>query len=116
MGRYPRTSAISRPVSLHTNITNMLTYTLLASLLLNLAFSQDAFQKCCGDRKLYYKGECYSPLTQGPCGEGQWLIMERGGQEWDCKRTYLSLPFGLISDKTTPQDPVWADCTSGPSY
>ena len=47
--------------------------------------------------------------------------------DWDCKvrqelgdspvssdisfqRTYLSLPFGLISNKTTPQDPVWADC------
>jgi len=29
--------------------------------------------------------------------------------EWECKRTYLSLPFGYISDKTT-QDPVWKDC------
>merc|ERR1711884_651447 len=125
-------------------------------LLISFAQAQDKFQKCCGDRKLYHKGECYSPLTQGPCNRGEWLVMEKGGEEgvcrqtpcespiqflkngecifsvdltkrgllcssplrpwysvygdWDCKRTYLSLPFGLISDKTTPQDPVWADC------
>ena len=29
--------------------------------------------------------------------------------EWECKKTYLSLPFGSISDKTT-QDDVWKDC------
>ena len=29
--------------------------------------------------------------------------------EWDCRKAYLSLPFGSISDKTT-QDSVWKDC------
>ena len=32
------------------------------------------------------------------------------------QRIYLSLPFGLISDKTTPQDPVWAECRSSPNF
>ena len=26
------------------------------------------------------------------------------------QRVYLSLPFGLISDKTSPRDPVWEEC------
>ena len=143
-------------------------------------------------------GDCYTPLSQGPCQEGEWLIMKKGGEEgvcsktpcdspiqvkyceqrliqeaeqkrqnvskvaketrkslrllfiiflfqflkngecifgvdlarrsqlcssgkrpwysvygdWNCQTVYLSLPFGLISDKTTPQDPVWAKCKS----
>merc|ERR1711953_51931 len=64
--------------------------------------TEDKFQKCCGERKLYFRGDCYSPLQQRP-----WYSVYG---EWNCQRVYLSLPFGLISDKTSPRDPVWEDC------
>ena len=54
---------------------------------------QDKFQKCCGERKLYFKGECYTPLSQGPCKDGEWLIMEKGGDEGVCKKTPCESPI-----------------------
>ena len=60
------------------------------------------------------KGECIfgvDLLRRGQlCGGDQRPWYSVYG-EWECKRTYLSLPFGSISDKTT-QDPVWQDCKS----
>ena len=50
-------------------------------LMLVPCMAQDKFQKCCGEKRLYFEkdGECYLPLQQGPCGAGEWVIMERGG-------------------------------------
>ena len=56
-------------------------------------FVQDKFQKCCGERKLYFRGDCYSPLQRGPCEEGQWLIMEKGNEEGVCKKMPCESPI-----------------------
>ena len=56
-------------------------------------FVQDKFQKCCGERKLYFQGDCYSPLQQGPCGAGEWLIMEKGREEGVCKKMPCESPI-----------------------
>ena len=56
-------------------------------------FVQDKFQKCCGERKLYFQGDCYSPLQQGPCGPGEWLIMEKGREEGVCKKMPCESPI-----------------------
>ena len=56
-------------------------------------FVQDKFQKCCGERKLYFRGDCYSPLQRGPCGDGQWLIMEKGREEGVCKKMPCESPI-----------------------
>merc|ERR1711918_293131 len=58
-----------------------------------IAYCQDKFQKCCGERKLYFEGDCHTPLQQGPCGEGEWLIMERGRQEGPARRLPASLRY-----------------------
>ena len=42
-------------------------------------------------------GECFSPLTQGPCQRGEWLIMEKGGEEGVCRQTPCESPIRVRS-------------------
>ena len=65
---------------------------------LGVAYTQDKFQKCCGERKLYFQGECYSALQQGPCREGEWLVMERGRQEGSCQNTPCESPIQFLKN------------------
>ena len=51
---------------------------------------------CCAD-SIYHLflcvGDCYTPLSQGPCQEGEWLIMKKGGEEGVCSKTPCDSPI-----------------------
>ena len=45
---------------------------------------------------MYYKGDCFSPLQQGPCREGEWLVMER--EEGVCKKMPCESPIQFLKN------------------
>ncbi|XP_050423769.1 uncharacterized protein LOC126835315 [Adelges cooleyi] len=37
------------------------------------------YQKCLTKKKVFYKNNCWELLTRGPCGKGQWLVIDPDG-------------------------------------
>eukprot|EP00092_Neocalanus_flemingeri_P021304 GFUD01023089.1.p1 GENE.GFUD01023089.1~~GFUD01023089.1.p1 ORF type:complete len:151 (-),score=42.80 GFUD01023089.1:78-530(-) len=83
-------------------INKQLTKSLLVlSLVIVLCLGQDQFQQCCKNRRLYYggDGQCYLPLQQGPCEQGEWIIMEKGGSGLGiCRKTPCESNIEFLKD------------------
>merc|ERR1719474_1566196 len=50
-------------------------------------------------------GECGDPLTQGDCGEGEWLLLGEAGV-LECKKKYCQLEQVLIDGKCFAIDDI----------